>query len=407
MDVDPPALNNDSRRRNVLLGVARALETWGWERRWVGPDPYEALNGRRLPVPRSPRGRRVVIQLVKRSPVDLRRPLRIPPSRDSAAIAHALSAYARAALVADKRCRGERIAWCVERLAELRTGFSTESSWGYHFDVETRFFFYAETTPNTIATAFAGLALLDAHEATGDGEALGLAASAGRFLLESVEQTAGKGGAHFGYFPGDRSPIHNASLLACRLLARLVAVGGDDTKQMREAVESGVGYALAHQRSDGSWPYAETPAGEWVDGLHTGYVLDALLDCSTALGPEMRKRTLAAWGRGLDLYRKALFDRDGAPRFTTARRYPVDGQYVAQAIETYSRATAIEPSRLGDAWRVFDFALRRMLRTDGAFAFQRHRLWVNRVPHVRWVQAPMLAALVSLIDASGGGQRVR
>lgn len=405
MDVDLPALDYDSRRRNVVLEAARALEAWGWERHWVGPDPYDALNGRRLPNPPTPRARRVLIQLVKRSPVDLRRALRIGSRRDSAAIAHALSAYTRLGLVADERRWDRRIAWCVAQLAELRTGFSSESSWSYHFDVETRFFFYAKTTPNTIATAFVGLALLDAFEATGDGEALGLATSAGRFLLDSVEQTAGRGGAYFGYFPGDRSPIHNANLLACRLLARLVAVGGTDpSRRLMEAIESGVGYALAHQRSDGSWPYAETPSGEWVDGLHTGYVLDALLDCSAVLDSEMRQRTLAAWSRGLDLYSDALVDRDGAPRFMTARRYPIDGQYVAQAIETYSRATAIEPKWLGDAWRVFDFAVRRMRRSDGAFVFQRHRLWVNRVPHVRWVQAPMLAALGSLIDASGAGQ---
>jgi hypothetical protein len=28
--------------------------------------------------------------------------------------------------------------------------------------------------------------------------------------------------------------------------------------------------------------------------------------------------------------------------------------------------------------------------------FQRRRLWTNRIPHVRWVQAPMLDALARL-----------
>ena len=392
---------------DVLLDVARSLEAWGWQRGWVGPDPYDALNGKLLGVPRSRLGRRAVIQAVKRSPVDLRGVLRIAPRRDSAAIAHVLSAYVRADVV-DGAARESRIDWCVEQLADLRTGFSSESSWGYHFDVETRFFFYPETTPNTIATAFAGLSLLDAYEATGDDRTLGLAASAGRFLLESVERTVGRGGAYFGYFPGDRSPIHNASLLACCLLARLVPFGGDDTDRLAEAVQRGVGFALAHQRPDGSWPYAETPAGQWVDGLHTGYVLDALLDCSAAaaLSPEMRQEVLAAWARGLDFYSECLFDRGEIPRFTSANTYPIDGQYVAQAIETFSRAAAVEPARLADALRVFDFALRRMRRSDGSFAFQRHRFWVNSVPHVRWVQAPMLAAFGALISAGAGRQRV-
>ena len=40
-----------------------------------------------------------------------------------------------------------------------------------------------------------------------------------------------------------------------------------------------------------------------------------------------------------------------------------------------------------------------MRRRDGAFLFQRHARIVNPAPHVRWVQAPMLAALVRLDEA--------
>jgi hypothetical protein len=40
-----------------------------------------------------------------------------------------------------------------------------------------------------------------------------------------------------------------------------------------------------------------------------------------------------------------------------------------------------------------------MRRSDGAFHFQRQRRFVNRAPHVRWVQAPMLSALVTLLEA--------
>lgn len=388
------------RRRVRLLDAAEVLESWGWARGWSGPDPYDALNGRRVPSLPTPLTRRLAIQLVKRSPIDLRRPLGIDPRLNSATIAHVLSAYSRPGLVADEAVRRERIEWCVRQLRVLRTGFSAEASWGYHFDVETRFFFYSATTPNTIATAFAGLSLLDAHAATGDPDALELAASAGRFVLASIELTEARGGAFFGYFPGDATPIHNASLLACRLLARLSRAGAGDGTRMDEAIKLGVGYALAHQRPDGSWPYAEVPAGDWVDNFHTGYVLDALLDCADALEEPLAGEVRGAWRRGLDLYSSALFDPDGAPRFTMTSRYPIDGQCVAQAIETHARAAAVHAETIEQAWRVFDFGVDRMRRRDGAFYFQRSRRWVNRVPQVRWVQAPMLSALSTLITAS-------
>src|ERR671930_604833 len=74
-------------------------------------------------------------------------------------------------------------------------------------------------SPNTIATALVGLALLDAHEALGDLHLLELAAGAGEFFLARVQQTDAPGGAYFGYLPNDRTPIHNANLLAAALLA--------------------------------------------------------------------------------------------------------------------------------------------------------------------------------------------
>ena len=76
---------------------ARALERWGSARGWRGPDPYDALNARRLPrfARRSPLALRAVTQAVKRSPLNLRPLLGIPDGLSAATLAHVISAYAR------------------------------------------------------------------------------------------------------------------------------------------------------------------------------------------------------------------------------------------------------------------------------------------------------------------------
>ncbi len=386
-----------------------ALERWGEARDWRGRDPYDALNGSRTRLlGRTRLGRRLVIQLAKRSPLDLSRPLGITPGENANAIAHVLSAYARMGdrLGIDAAARTE---WCIDRLEALRARGYEEPCWGYHFDVETRYFFYPRTTPNTIATAFAGHALLDAAERRGSARAAALAAGVGEFLLRRIEATPDPdrtgGGAYLGYFPGDRTPIHNASLLAASVLARLAArersaPAGEQAARARDAVA----YAVAHQRADGSWPYSEGPRGmgSWVDNFHTGYVLDALLRCGEALGDA---DALAAWERGLDLFADRLVDRDGAPRSTLERRYPIDGQSVAQSIDTFARAARRRPERLADARRVLGWGLANMRRADGAFQFQRRRRRANRAAHVRWVQAPMLSALVTLLEAEEAAAR--
>jgi hypothetical protein len=381
--------------------AAVALERWGRERDWRGRDPYDALNGSRARLlARGKLGRRVVIQLAKRSPVDLSRPLGVPRGENANTIAHVLSAYARAA---DAGLEAEldgaaRTEWAIDRLEALRSPGYVEPCWGYHFDVETRFFFYSRETPNTIATAFAGLALIAAAKRRGSARARELAEGVGEFFLHRIERTPDPNGAgaFLGYFPGDRTPIHNASMLAASVLARLHELTGRD--DFATVARDAVRFAVAHQRDDGSWPYAEGEVGEWVDNFHTGYVLDALLRCALALGDE---EALASWRRGLAFFRERLFEPDGAPRFTVERLHPIDGQCVAQSIETFALGSRLHPELLGDARRVLGFGLARMRRRDGAFAFQRQRTFVNRAAHVRWVEAPMLSALVSLCAAEG------
>ncbi len=99
-------------------------------------------------------------------------------------------------------------------------------------------------------------------------------------------------------------------------------------------------------------------------------------------------------------YAQSLIEQDGTPRYTPSSRYPIDALSAAQAIQTLSRAARLEPSVAARRWTVLGYVLRRLLRRDGAFVFRRERLWVNRTPHPRWVQAPMLAALSRLIASA-------
>src|SRR3954454_12904938 len=84
-------------RRQNLIETIRLLEDHGHRHDWIGPDPYEGLNATRfISLPRrTPLGRRLVMQVVKRSPLDLRPLLGITPTRNAATVAWAVSAYSR------------------------------------------------------------------------------------------------------------------------------------------------------------------------------------------------------------------------------------------------------------------------------------------------------------------------
>src|ERR1700759_4104141 len=130
--------------------AARALERWGSARGWRGPDPYDALSSRWLPhsARRSPLALRLVTQAVKRSPVNLRRPLGIPEGLSAVTLAHVISAYARNGFMDAEDARA-KLRSSIASLVALRSTAFPEPCWGYHFDVQTRVFFYPRSSPNT------------------------------------------------------------------------------------------------------------------------------------------------------------------------------------------------------------------------------------------------------------------
>jgi hypothetical protein len=335
----------------------------------------------------------VLIQAVKRSPLNLRPPLRIRSGASAASVAWAVSAYARNGFLEPGECQA-RLGEALYLLRSLRSSGWNEPCWGYHFDFQSRVFFYPRGMPNTIATAFGGLALLDAHAVSGDPALLDEARGVGEFFLRHVPQTAGAPGAYFGYLPADRSPIHNSNLLAASLLARLAAAKLDDGS-FAQAAEEAVRYTTARQRPDGSWPYGERPNLGWVDNFHSGYVLDALRTCADA--GVAREEAERAWQRGIRYYRREFFLADGTPKYYPEKTLPIDAQCVAQGIQTLSIAAPHEPGAAEMAWTVLDFARRRMRRRDGLPIFQRRRFWSNRAIHPRWVVAPTLLALSHLL----------
>lgn len=391
-DRAPTRTTTEEQRRGQIVEVLRTLEAHGDRNGWVGSDPYEGLNATRLvtPLQRTFRGRQVIIQAVKRSPLDLRPWLGIEPTLNSATIAWVISSYARDGYLPEETATS-RLTKSLAALRALRCEGFEEPCWGYPFDTQSRVFFYSKTAPNTIATAFAANALLDAYERTGEEALLEEARGAGRFFLRHILQTEADRGAYFGYIVGDRAPIQNANTHVCAVLARLTQHREDG--EFRAAAQEGIEYALSRQRPDGSWLYGERPDLAWVDGYHHGYVLDALRVCADA---GLDERLPEAISRGLDFYRRELILPDGTPKYFSHKTLPIDSQSVAQAIQTFSIAATEDPAHIEPARRVFDWSLRNMRRPDGLFMFQRRRHWSNPLPHIRWALAAQLLACTHL-----------
>lgn len=360
---------------------------------FAGLDPYDALNATRVPVAlrQNAVARRVLTQAVKRSPVRLQPALGVPEQADAYTLGHALLTAARFVAAGSGSDWPAACGLLHARLRESATRGDGWSAWGYHFPVHTRFFSYEPSTPNLIVTAFVAKGLAAATRA-GLLDARDELAAAARFILAALPRTAGATGQCFGYVPGEPAAVHNANLLAALVLCEAAELCGEEV-WVGEALAC-ARFTAARQGGDGSWPYSEEPYGRWIDGFHTGFVLEGLARVVRATDDDALRRSL---NRGVAFYVAQLFGPCGEPKYYPHRAWPLDALSAAQGVETLRVALA------GPAgWAVprqLEWIRRHLVRPDGRVAYQVHRGWTDWREFPRWSSAPLMSALAGVAAA--------
>jgi hypothetical protein len=395
------------------LGEQAATKLLRWCRgeSWMGYDPYDGLNSpvARLWPMRNRLARTALTQLVKRSPFNLRPLLGIRKAANPKGLALA----ARAALLLARRenetlpadllddaapstprlshardSLANDVRALLLKLLDMRSPDYEEACWGYHFDWQSRAFFAPRGTPNAVCTVFAAHAFLDWHELSGSRDALRIGESSCRFLLDRLNRTTAADALCFSYTPLDRSEVHNVNLLAAELLARAYHLTGND--EYRAACEQAVRFTISRQRPDGSWPYGESAAQQWIDSFHTGFIIVSLKRIRDDLPTDEGAAALRA---AYEFYESRFFLADGTPAYYHNSLFPVDVHSAAQAVVTFTEMIDLMPSAREQAGRAVEWAIRNLQDSAGFFYFQRQRFYTIRTPHIRWAQAWMLYAL--------------
>jgi hypothetical protein len=387
--------------RELLATAARIREaldeTEAYVRRqdFRGYDPYDVLLSPlfQLPLLRSSHFVRLAAQqMVRRFPVNLRPLLGIEKHASAVTLARMLEGYAHlSAMGPDQRdYYDEPINACLRRIAELRSRGYSGDCWGYEFDWEARYAAVPAEVPNIVATGIVTNALFETYRLAGIRTALDSCGSAAEFVLRDLHRTTASDGSFcWGYVPGDRALVLNATMKGARLCAQVFSSTGD--AEHREAGQATVRFVANHQRPDGAWPYSIGDARSWVDNFHTGY----LLDCLDAYERFANDDSFSgAKTRGWRYYRANFLSEDYVPKYFDHKLYPVDATACAQAITTLCVFGDISA-----AARVSQWSLANMRRRDGAFVYQRRARYSNRIPYMRWSIAPMFCALTRLLYA--------
>jgi len=362
------------------LIAAERLAGWLEHHRFVGPDPYSGLAGRRAQAFRgAPISAQAVIQATKRFPRLARALFGSSDVAMAKTMALVLSAYA----VLDHRPSAR-----VSRMRAQLLGRRTPSGgFGYEFPVVTRWGSYGEGEPNLVATAFALQGLADAAQLAGDAEAATSSLDLARFALSHFcVQTS-----FFAYHQGSSILVHNANVLACGQVTRAFRGAGLDTP---DEVFAAARLSVDAQRPDGAWPYAEHPRCGWIDTFHTLYILEGLHELARTDpdGP-----WVDSFDRGLTfVYTHCLTD-EGPLELPDRNDRPLEGHTVGTALSFFARRTT-DRNVLSSLLRGAD----ALVRDDGSFAAHASEKGGYGPAYPRWVGAHMLAGLAAAAAALDG-----
>ena len=355
---------------------------------FYGFDPFDGLSSRlfqSLPLLKNNAVSRLIwLQLVKRSPLNLRGLLRI----DKGLNPKALGLFLSAEMNLFKRDRDERHLANAEQISKQLIEVSLETTngiaWGYPFDWQSRAFYAPRNTPTIVPTVFAANGLLDLFEQTQDPKLFDLVSEVGEFILNDLNRPIeNETEVCFSYTPIDNSVILNASLLAAELLARLDALESTETR--RNFVQRAVSLVLESQKKDGSWSYGPKLRHRWIDNFHTAFILVSLerirvysdLDCGSAIE------------NGIDFWIGSFFTKDGAPKYFHDNMYPLDVHSAAAAIHGLSELSESYPDTLRLADSVMRWTLDNMLLGNGRFRYQISRFTKTNHQFTRWNDAWM------------------
>jgi hypothetical protein len=382
-----------SSKASIRKSIDR-LSLWLERNDYRGYDTFDGLNSRYLrPLTfESTLLRTVLLQGVRRFPINLRPAFGVSPERSTKGMGFLARGFIRLyqatgdAQWATKA--QEALQWLIDHQAKGYHGVS----WGNHFDYQSRTFYLPKGTPTIVWTALIGHAFLDAYEQFHKDVYLQTAVGACEHILHDLEAIPDGNGVCISYIPGKRSLVHNANTLGASLLARTYAHSRET--RFLDLAQRAMQYAANYQRPDGSWFYGEKENLHWVDNFHTAYVLDCFRHYALSTGDDRFSSNIE---RGYSYWKANFFLEDGTPRYYNNKTLPIDIQCSSQAIDTLTFFHENDAEGLKLAAKVADWTIDNMQDSSGYFYYRRYSPWlVNKTPTLHWGQATMFCALSGL-----------
>ncbi len=302
---------------------------------WKSFDPFDLLLSpylKKLPS-FSPFFARLAIQLGKASNASIRRILKILPHEE----AKTLSDYLESAILFSKGNKEWAKAYLVElaqRLIKKSIQAPHGFGWGLEFPYTTRFVNVPARTPNIYQTINAIKALSALPNVNVSQEFLEFALQGCRFIIEDLGIFERGKSKWFRYWPGLDAPIINIQASIAGVFSYIGALTGQ--QNYLELSNYAMQTVVNSQNENGSWYYSVDGKANFIDGFHTGFVLQGLTEYAINCSKTNVSRVNNAIQKGFEFFKCHLINESGIPLGLADGRVSLDGQNFAQCVQTFA-----------------------------------------------------------------------
>ena len=376
----------------LLYESIRKLDSWLERREYKGYEPFDGLKSFLRPLTLQKKfPRQLLVQLVLRSPFNLRPLLGIRPERSTKGMGYIAKGYLRLFNATGRESYRQKALMCLDWLVENSTKGYSGFCWGNHFDYQARGAYFPKYSPTVVWVSLIAHTFLDAYDILGDENYLDVAGSCCRFIMNDLPREVIDSAVCISYLPSKQLSIHNSNMLAASILARTFQKTREE--ELSNLALAAMAYSAGCQMENGAWFYGEDPMYHWIDNWHTAYNLDSLKWFLESANDDSYMKSLK---KGFLFYVENFFEEDGAPKYYHNHLYPIDIQCCAQAIDTLCFFADTEQDALALAQRVALWTIANLQDEDGYFYFRRLRYIKAKTPMLHWGQGTMLSALAHL-----------
>lgn len=381
--------------KSLIENRLKALEIHFEKNELKSFDPYDGLN---TPIRKLFFKNRLLerlwLQFIRLSPVNLRRMVGVKKMIHLKTVSDLLSASSILfSKTNDEQYlkNSDKYFSLLERM-DLKQNHGT--GWGLRFYFTTRFVQADEKTANLFNTVNVLNSLLDYYDINKNRNEESkckriekLINTGIDFILLELGYEETERTLVWNYWEGLKTPVYNVNALMVGFLSRYQKIFHVSIydKHIIKAIE----FLKEGQNSDGSWNYSADSKAEFIDGFHTGYILEGLSIAkinNTNFDDSFFKK-------GAQYFLGNFLTEDFLPKYYNNSLYPIDGQNFAQMLQTLYYLNKLGLTDFNFIIKVFEKTDSVLWNTKGYYNYMKTKQTIYKTAMDRWVNAPMYLAL--------------